>query len=199
MSTRYEMALPAFMEGCRLAIMDGLGLDEHEIGARPGPDGEPLAAYRGSGGDGWFYGLYFAGAQTLPMGSVEEWPLSLTLGVDVTRVWTKSPTRKTEWYLEQGDLLERVGRLAGLLFQDQSVIARACNAAYSAMMGAANVNGLFREGFDSQSVSPVRQESPGWIARLDDSKAAPPVVFVVKVTTSGLKFRKLLPELFADD
>lgn len=198
---KFEPVISAFVEGCRVTLRDGLGLAEQDIGARPGPDGEPLAAYQGGGGDGWFYGVYFGGAQLLPMGSVEEWALTLTIGLDVTRVWTRSPTRKTAWYLENGDLLERAGRAAALLFQDQSTLARACEAQYALRMGE-SVGGRrsFLEGFDAQSISAVRQEGPGWIARVPDSKAgAPPVVFVVKVVTSGLKFRKTLVELAADD
>jgi len=183
------LEIPALLSGVaavvRLAADDPL-----TVGPRPGQDGRPLAAYRGGG---WYYGVYWTGAQGAWGRSQESYSVSLSVGVDVTRVWARSPTMtKGEWFTQDGELYERVGYVAQLLLNTASGVARYCNAALAALEPG-GPSGVFREHFDGFTTGGVRTESPvGWLLAKDDD---PHLCYVCSLRFSGLTYHKLSSEM----
>lgn len=181
--------IPAFLSGVANLVADAAPSADY-VRPRPGPDGRPLGAYRGGG---WFYGVYWSGMAGAWGGSHEAFEVSLSCGVDITRVWTRSGTRDVgEWFLQEGELYERAGYVAQLLLNGQSEVARSCQAALSTLE-AGDPSGLFREHFDTVNVGGVRVEDPvNWMLAADPDKAA---VYVCSLRFSGLTFHKLYSEL----
>lgn len=185
--------ISAFLGGVlarlRLAAPD----NPERFGVRPGPDGRPLGAYKGGG---WYYGIFFAGAQTASGLSHEAFELNMAAGIDVTRVWSRSPTAKQgEWFLQEGELYERIGYVSQLMMsgREGSVVANACNAALSEL-DAGDRKGTFHEHFDRVSIGRVTDKDPaGWLVS-PSSQTADVVVFVCSLAFSGLRFTKKYAE-----
>lgn len=160
------------------------------VKVRPGPDGRPLAAYRGGG---WHYGVYWPGMSGAWGPSHEAYEVTFTVGIDITRVWAKSPTKDVgEWFLQEGELYERMGYVSQLILRGNSQAARACQAALS-VLDKGDPAGLFREHFDSVQCRGVRTEDPvSWLLAKDTDAH---VCYVGSLVFSGLTYHKKYEEL----
>ena len=189
--------IPALLEGTRQVLLASLGSTvgpNKTVGVRPGGDGSPRGAYKGGE---WYFGVYFTGMRGGTSGSVEGYFANCGIGVDITRILSKQPTaRQGETMLQVNDLHMQIGLLTQSLMQGSSIVAAACNAAYAnyATATGATVDGVFRETFDTFTVSPVRTESGEWIAA-EPEKA--PTIFVCQLAFTGIKFYKYLTQLKA--
>jgi hypothetical protein len=182
--------LPAFLAGVANVVRAGVDPSAEYVRPRPGQDGRPLGAYRGGG---WFYGVYWASMSGAWGPSHEAFEVSLSCGVDITRVFAKSGTREAgPWFLQDGEIYERAAYVAQLLLDGRSGVARACQSALSELT-AGDPDGLFREHFDTVSTGPVRTEDPvSWMLAADPDPAA---VYVCSLRFSGLTFHKLYSEV----
>lgn len=192
MPSPFAFELAAFLEGVA-SLVAKVADDPASVGVRPGNNGSPLGAYRGGG---WYYGVYFAGLGGAWGQSQESYSVTLSAGVDITRVWTRGPTKDAgAWFLKAGELYERAAYLAELLMNAQgSVVARACQAQLTALYGVGNEPGLFREHFDRLTFPAPREQAPErWLLAEPGEDA--PVCYVCSLVFSGLKYHKLLSEL----
>ena len=186
--------IPALLEGTRQTLLtsfSSLGPNK-TIGVRPGGDGSPRGAYKGGE---WYFGIYFTGMRGGSSSSVEGYYANCGVGVDITRILSKQPTAKQgETMLQVNDLHMQIGLLTQTLMQGGSVVSNACNAAYAAYATTTGktVDGLFRETFDTFTVSPVRTESGEWIAAEPEKS---PTIFVCQLAFTGIKFYKYLSQL----
>lgn len=176
------MSVPALL----LGVADRLAgvVPDDNIGVRPGGNGRPAYGFQGKA----YVGVYFAGGRTPGSGSVEDFELEYTVGVDVTWTVAAVPTRKRgEFVVEQGKLLDLAGLVAMRLMKGDSAVRNLCQAHLGELKDA----GTFFENFDSCRFSPTREESPGWLGReADDTKC--PSILVATVTASGLKYHRTL-------
>jgi hypothetical protein len=184
------MEFAALLEGCRRVVRPAAASDD-AIAIRPIGSGRPDGGYRGGG---WFFGVYFTGAQPYQGQSVESYSLTMSVGVDITRVLATVPSKRLgEWWVKEGEILGRAAFVCRLMNQSYSVVARSCNAAMSEMCDN-QPDGVFREKFSETTASAVRVERPDWVGEDNDNERAP-VVWVCSLKFSGLKFHALLSEM----
>lgn len=185
-----SMYVPALLEGVRRMVVAAAAGDS-DTGTRPAGDGSPQAAYKGAG---WYFGVYFNGAGGAWGGSQEGFAVSLSVGVDITRVVSTIPTAKRgEWFMQPGELLERSGYVVELLMRPGSGVRNSCQSAYDEMMGGTNRrNGTFQERFDKFTQSKPRPAPADWIVARNVERTP---ILVVSLTFSGLTFHKLRSEV----
>lgn len=179
------MSIPALLKGCSTLLQTALGSDI-TVGPRI-VDGSPWGAYKT--GMKWYMGVYFAGATTK---GGESYEVTYSLGIDVTRVVSIVPTKSLgEWFLQDRELFDMVGRVNQLFLSGRGLVATACNAALADSWE--DGKGTFREQFHSGNVGKAVEKSPEWILGVPGERQTGAIIAVPQ-TFGGLKWWKLLSE-----
>lgn len=180
------MSIPALLKGCTQLLQTALG-EDFAVGERP-LDGSPMAAYKR--GSGWYVGVFFAGASVM---SNEDFVATYTLGVSLTRSVPLKKTANTQWFLEDGELFARAGRISQLLMSGRGKVLTACNAALAGQWEEGR--GDFHEQFFTSNIGRTEEKSPDWLVGVPGEKQTA-ALLVVPMTFTGLKFRMLLSEVW---
>lgn len=183
------MSIPALLKGTANLIRSAVDTTVVMVGERI-TDGAPHGAYER--GKGWYIGVYFAGFMGVSSASYE---LTYSVGVDITRVIQNVPSKpRGAKLLEDGELWDMAARVTETVMAAAGKAAVACNAALAGSWQ--DGKGLFREQFHTTNCGKPRGEGPDWILGVPTERQTDDPILVLPLTFGGLKWRKLLSELW---